>query len=373
MKIAELKTPCLLLEIERVGRNARRVSEIAGRLGVRLRPHIKTHKCVEVARIATAGHDGAVTTSTLAEVRAFAKHGFSDFTYAVPIEPGKFAELIDIIRGGVKLNVLTDDIETSRSLTAFAQRENTRVSTFVKIDCGYHRCGVEPGSEEAVEIPRLISDASHLDFAGILTHAGHSYHARSIDKIREIAKHERDLMTEFAGRLRNDGIDIPTVSIGSTPTVNHIDHLHGIDEVRPGNYTLFDAFQATLGSCGFEDCALTVLTAVTHRSREHKTVAIDAGAVALSKDRGPIEFDATCGYGRVWDIEGNELGLRVDSLSQEHGLLKVADGSLFDRLKVGTRLRILANHSCLAAAQHSHFNVLENGSVVDKWEIHRGW
>jgi len=306
-------------------------------------------------------------------VRAFAGHGFGDFTYAVPIEPGKFAEVIDILRGGVKLNVITDDFETSRALADFSQRENVRVSTFVKTDCGYHRCGVEPGSKESIEIPRLISDASHLDFAGILTHAGHSYHARSINEIKQIAGHERDLMTELAGRLRSEGIEVPTVSIGSTPTINHVDHLNGVDEVRPGNYIFFDAFQATLGSCSLDDCALTVLTAVTHRSFDQKKVIVDAGAIALSKDRGPVELDSGCGYGRVLTLEGEETGLRVDSVSQEHGVIHVEDEEILAKLKVGKRIRILANHSCLSTAQHEHFNVLNGSEIVDQWKIHRGW
>src|SRR5262245_3046814 len=103
-----LKTPSLLLDLDRVRRNAARMSETAKRNNVRLRPHIKTHKCIEVARIQSDGHDGAITASTLAEARAFAKHGFTDITYAVPIEKGKFADAIEILKGGVKLNLLTD-------------------------------------------------------------------------------------------------------------------------------------------------------------------------------------------------------------------------------------------------------------------------
>ena len=362
-----------MLDLGRVRRNATRVSRIAARNGVRLRPHIKTHKCVEIGRIAVEGHNGAITTSTLAEVHAFARHGFDDFTFAVPIEPGKFDDAIGIIKSGVKLNLITDDPGIPIILDRAAAKAGVKISLFLKIDCGYHRCGVEPGTREALEIPRAISGAPNLEFAGILTHAGHSYHARSTKEIAAIARHERDVMASLAAKLRSDSIEVPTVSIGSTPTISHIDQLNGIDEVRPGNYIFFDAFQATLGSCGFEDCALTVLTAVTHISRTLRSVVVDAGAIAISKDRGPVEFDPDCGYGRVLDLAGKDLSLRIDSLSQEHGVLRAEDDSLFDLLKVGTRLRILANHSCLTTAQHSHFNVFENGSLVDKWEIHRGW
>ena len=361
------------MDLERVQKNAERVSEIALRNNVRLRPHIKTHKCVEVAKIQTAKHNGAVTTSTLAEVWAFAKHGFNDFTYAMPIESGKFAEVIEIVKSGVNLNVLTDDLETMIALNQSAKNADVKLNVFIKIDCGYHRVGVEPHTPEAVEIPKYIANASNLEFAGILTHGGHSYNADSITEIAKIAAEERDIMVTLAEKLRSENIEVPTVSIGSTPTINHVDHLDGVTEVRPGNYIFFDAFQATLGSCGFEDCALTVLAAVVHRGFEQKKIIVDAGAIALSKDRGAVGIDANCGYGRVLDLDGNELGLRVDSVSQEHGVIKVADESLLNKLKVGSRVRILANHSCLSAAQHSHYNILENGKIVDKWEIHRGW
>ncbi|HEX9960120.1 MAG TPA: alanine racemase [Pyrinomonadaceae bacterium] len=368
-----LKTPSPVLDIERVRSNAQRISRIAKTYGARLRPHIKTHKCVEIARIQTAGHDGAITASTLAEVRAFSKHGFNDITYAVPIEPGKFNEAIEIAGSGVKLNLITDSKDIPPLLSKSLKETGIEMNVFLKVDCGLHRCGVEPHTEEAFEIPRLIADASNLNFAGILTHAGHSYNAASEEEIAAIARHERDSMTELAARLRSGGIEVPVVSIGSTPTIARIDHLQGVDEIRPGNYILFDATQAVLGSCDFEDCALTVLAAVIHIDRGRKKVILDAGAIALSKDRGAVELDSTCGYGRILDLEGKDTGSRLESLSQEHGVFYAKDDAVLNRLKIGTRLRVLANHSCLTAAQHPYYNVLENGRIVDKWKIHYGW
>lgn len=373
MEIANLKTPSLLLDVDRVKKNAERISDIATGNGARLRPHIKTHKCVEVARIQTAGHDGAITVSTLAEARDFSTHGFADITYAVPIERGKFDECVDIIRGGVKLNLLTDDAETVKQLDEAAGRAGVKFDVFVKIDCGTHRVGVEPHTAEAVDIPRQLFDAKNLHFGGILTHAGHSYDVKTVDEIKAVARHERDVMVEHAAKLRGLGIEVPTVSIGSTPTINHIDHLDGVDEVRPGNYIFFDNYQATLGSCGFDDCALTVLAAVVHRDASRRKIVIDAGGIAMSKDRGPVGLDPACGYGRVLYLDGVDTGLRLDTLSQEHGVIHAADDAAFNRFKIGDRVRILANHSCMTAAQHTHYNILENGEIVAKWEIHRGW
>lgn len=368
-----LKTPCLLLDTDRVHRNAQAVAQIAHTNRVRLRPHVKTHKCVEVARIQTEGFNGAVTVSTLAEARAFGAAGFTDITYAVPVEPGKFEQCIEIVRGGTKLNLLTDDGPTVAALDQAANRAGVRFDVFVKIDVGYHRCGVEPHTHEAVEIPRQISDAQHLNFAGILTHAGHSYNAKTKDEVAEIGRQERDRMVEHAGRLRALGIEVPTVSIGSTPTITHVDHLDGIDEIRPGNYIFFDAFQATLGSCCFDDTALTVLASVVHRDRGRRKIITDAGGIALSKDRGPVDLDPSCGYGRVLDLEGLDTGARITSVSQEHGTFIVPDEVNFDSFQVGARVRIMANHSCLTAAQHEAYNVVEDGRVVDRWDIRRGW
>jgi len=373
MDLHTLKTPSLILDVARVKRNAEQMSRRAKQFDVDLRPHVKTHKCLEVARIQTDGSSGAVTVSTLAEARAFALHGFTCITYAVPIEPGKFQEAIEISKNCEDLSLITDNVDVPGQLNDIAKKEDVKLSVFLKVDSGYHRCGVEPTTSEALEIPRRITDASHLRFAGILTHAGHSYHCTSPAEVLMVAKQERDVMANFAEHLRNEVGPVPIVSIGSTPTITSVDHLEGIDEVRPGNYIFFDAFQATLGTCDVDDCALTVLASVVHRDAARQKVIIDAGAIALSKDRGPLELDPKCGYGKILDLEGNDFKVTVDSMSQEHGVIFTEDQSVFDRLKIGTRVRVLENHSCLTAGQHSYYNVLEGERIVDRWQIHTGW
>jgi len=373
MELEQLKTPALILDLNRVKRNATRMTERVKKFGADLRPHIKTHKCLEVARIQTEGHSGAVTVSTLAEARAFADGGFTKITYAIPIEPGKFSEAIELSKGCEELSLITDDLETSVLLNDAARQAGVKLNVFLKVDSGYHRCGVEPTNPVALEIVGRISSSSNLNFGGSLTHAGHSYNSHSKEEVLEVARHERDLMTQFATELRSAVGKVPIVSIGSTPTITSVDHLNGVDEVRPGNYIFFDAFQATLGSCNFEDCALTVLASVTHRDATRRKIIIDAGAIALSKDRGAIDIDAQCGYGRILDFEGRDLGATIYSVSQEHGAFHVDDATDLEKFKVGTRVRVLANHSCLTAAQHSHYAVLEDGRLIDQWKIHTGW
>ena len=373
MDLAQLKTPSLILDLYKVKRNATRMTERVKKFGADLRPHIKTHKCLEVARIQTHGHSGAVTVSTLAEARAFADGGFTKITYAIPIEPGKFSEAIELSKNCEQLSLITDDLETSLMLNAAARNSGVKLNVFLKVDCGYHRCGVEPTNPVALDIVRKISSSSNLSFGGILTHAGHSYNCRSKEEVLNLARHERDLMTEFAAELRRLVDDVPIVSIGSTPTITSVDHLDGVDEVRPGNYIFFDAFQATLGSCSFEDCALTVLASVTHRDTTRRKIIVDAGAIALSKDRGAVDLDAECGYGRILDLEGRDLGLTIDSVSQEHGVFHVDEATDLEQFKIGSRVRVLANHSCLTAAQHPYYSVLEGGKLIDQWKIHAGW
>lgn len=371
--LESLPTPALLLDVARARTNAARIGDRVRALGARLRPHVKTHKCIEVARLQVAGHSGAITVSTLAEARAFAAHGFPDITYAVPIEPGKFAAVNAIIAGGTRLGVLTDDATIPGPLADAARAAGHMIDVWVKVDCGYHRCGVDPDGAALPEVVQRIGEQDALRFAGLLTHAGHSYHARGRAAVAAVAAQERDELRRAADRLRALGIVVPALSVGSTPTITHVDHLEGIGEVRAGNYVFFDATQATIGSCTVDDCVLTVLASVVHRDRARRQVVLDAGAIALSKDRGPVDLDASCGYGRVLDIAGVDLGLRLSSLSQEHGVVPVQDPALLDRLRVGTRVRVLVNHSCLTAAQYDAYHVLEDGRVVDRWQIHQGW
>jgi D-serine deaminase-like pyridoxal phosphate-dependent protein len=223
------------------------------------------------------------------------------------------------------------------------------------------------------ELAQRIGERSSLRFAGLLAHAGHSYKARGAEQILAVARSERDVMVAAAATLAAAGIAVPTVSIGSTPTATQVDHLAGVHEVRTGNYCFFDVMQVAIGSCTIDDVALSVLAAVVHRDRARGKVILDAGAIALSKDAGIADPDGVTHYGRLVTLEGEPLGLRVTALSQEHGWVEVADRAMLDRLAVGTRVRVLANHSCLTAAQFAEYEAVEGTRVVERWRNHRGW
>jgi D-serine deaminase-like pyridoxal phosphate-dependent protein len=370
-----LPTPCALVDLEVLGRNVTAMATVARRLGVALRPHVKTHKCFEAAHLQVAGQAGGITVSTLAEARRFAAAGFGDITYAVPIAPARLSEAVDLVKAGVRLGLLVDQEAALAEVERAAAASGARLGVWLEVDCGAHRSGVDPERDSSFGLAASAAGSSQVELRGILTHAGHAYACRNREETLAVARQERDVMAAFATRLRNAGVSVPEVSIGSTPTMAVIDDLTGISEIRPGNYVFHDAFQVAIGSCLLEDCAFSVLATVIGCYPESGRVVVDAGALALSKDAGPVHVDAACGYGIVRDPRGGPppASMRLVSLTQEHGVVRVEPAAAAVDFPIGTLLRIIPNHSCLAAACFDRFSVLENGVVVDEWRPVRGW
>jgi D-serine deaminase-like pyridoxal phosphate-dependent protein len=370
--IDDLTTPCALVDLDQLERNAARVADKARRLGVRLRPHVKTHKCVEAARIQTDLHFGGLTVSTLAEAQAFASAGFTDITYAVPIAPQKIAEAAAINEEINSLNLLVDHPDTIRSIEEFARSNAIELPVYLEIDCGGGRTGVDSESDAVESMARRLDESDVIDFRGLLSHAGHAYRSRTRSEAFEIACEERNLLTALAAELRDHGVAVPELSIGATPTIRAIDDLTGVNEVRPGNYLFYDAFQTAIGSCELDEIAFSVLATVVSVHPEDERAVVDAGALALSKDPGPTHIDSECGYGLpVTTNDQHPLpGLRITALTQEHGVLC---GRGAEALRPGTRIRIVPNHSCLAAACFDRYHVVRGIEVVDEWHPVRGW
>ena len=372
MHIDDLPTPCALVDLDRLESNASRMATRAKRLGVQLRPHVKTHKCVEAARIQTADTSGGITVSTLAEGRAFAAGGFSDITYAVPVAPQKIAEAVDLHARIDAFNLVVDTLEAATAVEAAAAARDLRVPVFLEVDCGGGRTGVDPDGEVRDVLVRRLAACEAIDFRGLLTHAGHAYRARDRTDAYDIACAERNLMATLAAELRDRGVAIPVVSVGATPTVRAIDDLTGVTEVRPGNYLFLDAFQRSIGTCEIDEIAFSVLATAISVHPEQNRAVVDAGALALSVDAGPVHVDPECGFGCVVALEDQHQlpGLRISRLTQEHGVLT---GPGVAALRPGTRLRILPNHSCLAAACFDAYHVLRGTEVIDEWKPARGW
>lgn len=373
MSLEALATPALLLDRGRLSRNCERMSRRAAAAGVALRPHLKTAKCAEVANLATAGHPGGITVSTLAEAEYFAGCGFGDLTYAVCITPDRLDRVAALQQASAQVSLITDDPGVATAVAERARVLGARFRLLVEIDSGEHRTGVPAADLPAVvAVARAIAAAPELDLEGVLTHGGHSYACDSVAGIEAIAGQERRAVVDAAAALRQAGLPCPTVSAGSTPTAVHGQHWDGVTELRPGVYTFFDLAQLGRRCCEASDLALSVLTTVIGHQRGAGRLLVDAGALALSKDTSAAARLPDAGYGWVCDANGRRIAdLRVAAVDQEHGYV---EGSVpFERLPVGTRLRILPNHACITAACHDRYLVLEGGAVTDTWERCRGW
>lgn len=369
MRIEELKTPAFLVDLPKLKTNIRNMQERARMHGVHLRPHVKTHKTAEIARLQIPDAGCGITVSTLAEARFFQKAGFDDITYAFPISPNKMAEAAELTGRLKHFHILLDQLATVAAVEAYGRGNNVCFSVFLKVDCGYHRAGVDPFAPESVQLAEQMQASGHIVFKGILTHAGHSYHCRNPEEISAIARQERDVMVEFADRLKQNGVACETISVGSTPTAIHAPGWQGVSEIRPGNYAFFDKFQADVGSCRLEEAAATVVTTVVAHYPQRNQMLIDAGALALSKDPGAVHLDDEIVYGA---IPGYPL-LKITGISQEHGLVACDTPIAFNNFPVGSLLQIIPNHSCLTAALFDRYHVVENNRIVDEWRPMRGW
>lgn len=357
--IDELPTPALLLDLRRVERNVARMADRCAGLGVALRPHLKTHKCVEVARLQERHGARGVTVSTLAEAAVFADHGATDITWAFPVILSRIAEARALAER-VTLRVFADGPEAVEAL----ERSGFPFHVWLKIDCGYHRAGLDPDAPATLDLARRLAASPSLVFDGLASHSGHAYHVAGCERIRAVAESERRVLAELRARLADEGIQ-GGASVGSTPAMSCVERLDGVTEARPGNYVFYDATQVDLGVCTLRDCAVTVLASVVSSQPRAEHCVVDAGALALSKDTGhPGPVDSMGGVYADYEAGTLQPDAHLTALSQEHGKVSRA-------LPVGTRIRILPNHSCLTVACFDEYYVVDGESVLDRWKVWR--
>ncbi len=376
MQVDELPTPALILDYPTLQRNLARMQQRAEQWGVALRPHAKTHKCATIARLQLQIGAVGLTVATLAEARFFAEAGVSDITWAFPLPFWALEPALDLAQR-IQLRLTVDSLPAIEALSAACARRRQRVHVWLEVDCGAHRSGVDPRSPLLEELAAALARSQWLEFDGLLTHAGHAYRAHSSDEVRRIARSEQELMLDAAERLRNAGIPVRGISIGSTPTLMACEELlPGITEIRPGNYVFYDYTQVLLGSCRVDDCALTVLATVVSHQPNAGHFVVDAGALALSLDPGPRHLQPNLGFGVILQDEAPsphpDPHLCIARLTQEHGVVVAEPPEyLRGRYPVGSRVRILENHSCLTAALHDAYWVCDRATVIDRWDIAR--
>lgn len=366
-----LATPALLLDQARLERNVMRMCERVKALGVSFRPHLKTAKSIEVARLVLGGAPGPATVSTLKEAETFGKAGITDLLYAVSISPQKLAKVTELRQAGVDLKIILDSMEAAQFVAAHARQHGGDISAMIEVDVDGHRSGVRWDDWATLRaIAGVLTKAAKLH--GILCHAGDSYHLHDHKALEEAADLERSRIVAAADNLKEAGFACPAVSVGSTPTALSSRSYQGVTELRAGVYMLFDLVQAEIGVCSLDDIALSVLATVIGHRQDKNWIITDAGWMALSSDRGQGEH-----YGLVCDLEGRPyLDLVVLCTNQEHGIVGSRAGSSapLPPLPIGARIRILPNHACATGAQHDQYHVLAPGNhVAGTWPRFRGW
>ena len=376
MDLSSLQTPALILDQAKLDRNIKRMSSRLSQLGgVALRPHLKTVKSVDVARRVLGPQGGPITVSTLLEAERFGEAGFSDILYAVGIAPAKLDRVLALRSRGIAVSIVTDNVEAAEAVAAAARRAGDPLPVLIEIDSDGHRAGVRPDQPDLlIAIAGALSQGAEVH--GVLTHAGGSYDARTPDELARIAAQERDSAVVCAEILRRAGFAAPAVSVGSTPTAFSAADLSGVTEARAGVYLFSDLVMAGIGVASVDDIALSVLTTVIGHQRDKRWILVDAGWMAMSRDRGTANQAVDQGYGLVCDSSGRPWpDLIMVAANQEHGILAVRDGSSgpLPDLPVGTLLRILPNHACATAAQFEAYEVVEGDDVVARWARFNGW
>jgi D-serine deaminase-like pyridoxal phosphate-dependent protein len=374
--LRDMETPALLLDEPRMERNIERMRRQVQHLGVAFRPHVKTGKCFEVARRMMSSPEGPITVSTLLEADYFADHGVKDILYAVCIAPNKLDHVLALQARGVRMSIILDSVEAAGLVARRLAEAPAGIGVLIEIDSDGHRSGVKPDSAELLDIARTL-ESGGVAVRGVLTHAGSSYDCRSAEAIRAMAEQERRAVVHAAGRLRDAGIACPVISVGSTPTGLFAEHLEGVTELRAGVYVFFDLVMAGIGVCSVDDIALSVLATVIGHQREKGWTLLDAGWMAMSRDRGTSSQPLDQGYGLVCDVDGRPLqDYILVGANQEHGIMArrpgAAAGSL--QLQVGQQVRILPNHACSTAAQYGEYQVVRDGPQVHAtWKRFSGW
>lgn len=373
MLLSELDTPAALLDEARLDANLARMQDQADRLGVALRPHVKTHKCLAVAQRQRSLGARGITVSTLKEAEAFFDAGFDDITYAVGLSPFKVVRALALRRRGCRLKVLVDSVDAALAVAAAGEP----IEVLIEIDVDGARAGLAPDAPELLAVGRTLHEGGAV-LAGVLTHCGRSYELHTRDALQAMAEQERAGCVSAAERLRAAGLPCPMVSVGSTPTALAARSLDGVTEMRPGVYAFFDLVIAGTGVCCPDDVALSVLATVIGHRKDRGWALTDAGWMAMSRDRGTQAQARDCGYGLVCDVQGRLLpGLQVQAASQEHGVIRHTDGAspqdIVQRLPIGARVRVLPNHACATAAQYDRYHTVRGQAVHASWPRINGW
>lgn len=355
MNILDLDTPALLIEKSKMLNNIERMQKLADAADVKLRPHTKTHKIPELAKLQIEKGATGIAVAKISEAEIMADAGIDDIQIANIIIGKKKIERLAALKKRLKfLSCNVDSIEAAIEISNHFEKSDTWLDVYIEVNTGQNRSGLSQ-YKDIYNLAKKMQDLPGINLIGLFTHAGHAYAANSKEEIEEIGKIEAETLVEIAQRLMRERIIVLNISVGSTPTAPYCAKVEGITEIRPGNYIFYDIIQTKLGSCKIDDCALTVLATVISMPDANRVI-IDAGAKALSTDRGPASDLSPEGYGYV--IGKN---CTIDRLNEEHGIITHSG----ENFKIGEKIRIIPNHACVVV------NLFDTAYLVDKEQIVR--
>ena len=382
MNLAELDTPAAVIDVPTMDRNIAAMQARMRAHGVAFRPHVKTSKCVEVVRAQIAAGAAGITVSTLKEAETFFAAGVTDILYAVAIDPTKLTRAMALVKAGCQLKLVVDSLDAATAVATFTHAHDVAFETWIEVDTDGHRSGIKPDEDALLEVAAMLH-AAGVNVGGVMTHAGSSYALNTPDALQALAEQERAGCVRAAERIRASGVPCAGVSVGSTPTAIAAQRLDGVTEVRAGVYVFFDLVMRNVGVCTFADIALSVLTTVIGHQVDKGWVILDAGWMAMSRDRGTAQQAHDFGYGQACTVDGVPLpDFAVTGANQEHGILSrvtpagvpaLAPDDVRTLFPIGTKLRILPNHACATAAQFPAYQALAADGDVTTWGRFHGW
>ena len=355
------ETPYLLIDGSKMQQNIDKMAAIAARNGVALRPHVKTHKIPTIAWAQVEAGAAGITVAKISEAEVMADAGLEDIFVAYPlVTDAKIRRAIRLTRRLKNLTIGVDSLEGARRLSAAATVESRVLDVRLEVDTGLRRTGVP--YEEAVGLAREIDVLEGIDLTGIYTYRGAVLSGSPTLDLEAAGVEEGRLMASLAERIREKGIELESVSLGSTPTAEYAAEVDGVTEIRPGTYVFYDRMQARLGACSLDECAAMVVATVVSRPSGDLAV-IDGGSKTFATDvppgTKPLGLE---GFGHV--LEYHDAGL--ERLTEEHGMLAVtADHDL----KVGDSLHVIPNHICSTVNLHGSVYVVDEDGAVEELRV----
>ena len=374
--LSTLDSPAAVINLPRMLHNIQLMQQRMDALDVRFRPHVKTSKCIPVVRAQIEAGALGITVSTLKEAKYFFAEGITDILYAVGMAPAKLPQVLSFRRQGCDLKIISDSVASATAILGFGRAHGEAFEVWIEIDTDGHRSGIKPDDKALLEVAHVLHDGG-MHLGGVMTHAGSSYALDTEEALVAMAEQERSGCVRAAERVRTEGIPCPVVSVGSTPTALSARSLEGITEVRAGVYVFFDLVMHNIGVCRMNELALSVLATVIGHRVEKGWAIVDAGWMALSRDRSTKNQKCDFGYGQVCDINGTVLrGYLLSDVNQEHGIVSyegAPDKNIDQSFPVGTQLLILPNHACATAAQFPEYHLLSKDGGLVSWNRLHGW